>query len=206
MGKFTEYKLPLRSLSQGTHEFDFHLTKTFFTNMESEDVHDADLDVKCTVTLRGDVYELRIDIPGTVTLICDRCLDDLEFPIDTTYDINVKYGDEYNDASDTLLVIPQSDNFLNVAYMIYDTVVLAIPIKHVHPMGKCNRAMSAMLRKHRVAGSRPAGDDSEDAAIEEKLIDEMEDMDASAPRQTDPRWDGLKGLASGASDSDTDND
>ena len=65
------------------------------------------------------------------------------------YHISVRYGDEYNDESDDLLVIPEADNYLNTAYMIYDTVVLSIPIKHVHPMGKCNRQMSAMLKKHR---------------------------------------------------------
>ena len=88
-------------------------------------------------------------------------------------------------------MIPQSNSFLNVSYMIYDTASLAIPLKHVHPMGKCNRAMSALLRKHR------AVKDDEDADLAEQLIEEMDTMDAPAePEQTDPRWDALKGLAS----------
>ena len=198
MGKFTEYKLPLKTMAPGEHDYEYHLTKTFFTNMESEDVHDADLTVHLTVTLKNDVYSLDFAIAGTVTLVCDRCLDDLEFPIDANYSIDVKYGDRYNDDSDTLLEIPQSDTDLNVAYMIYDTVALAIPIKHVHPMGKCNRAMSAMLKKHRA--HTPAAND-EDAALEEQLIDEMDSMDAAADNTagatetTDPRWDALKGLS-----------
>ncbi len=190
MGKFTEYKLPLKSMAPGTHQFEYRLGKTFFNNMENEDIHDADLRVALTVVYKADVYELDFAVEGTLTLICDRCLDDLEFPVDTTYHINVKYGDDYNDDSDTLLVIPESDNYLNVAYMIYDTVALTIPIKHVHPLGKCNRQMSAMLKKHR------AGDaNDEDAAIETQLIDEMDSMDADEPRSTDPRWDALKNLA-----------
>lgn len=77
---------------------------------------------------------------------------------------------------------------------MYDTVSLAIPIKHVHPMGKCNRAMSALLRKHRTA---IAGD--EDAALENELIDEIDDLDSdtdSVPNAgIDPRWEKLKGLS-----------
>ncbi len=84
------------------------------------------------------------------------------------------------------LQIPDSDNFLNVAYMIYDTVVLAIPIKHVHPMGKCNRQMSAILKKHRAGG----GEDAEEAA---EILEEADDADS---RASDPRWDALRNLGS----------
>ena len=195
MGKFTAYKLPLKSLAAGTYDYEYHLGKQFFTDMESADIHDADLTVKLTVTHKRDIYRLDFTITGTITLICDRCLDDLIMPVDTTYSIAVKYGDDYNDEADDLLIIPESDNFLNVAYMIYDTVALTIPIKHVHPMGKCNRQMSAMLRKHRA--HRP-GD--EDAELEDNLIDEMETMDTERDEPpVDPRWDGLKALSSDAS-------
>lgn len=190
MGKFSAYKLPLKILGIGTHEFEYHLDKQFFANMESSDVHDADLSVHLTVTYKGDFYDLDFHITGEVVLICDRCLDDLHFPIDATYHIVVKYGDDYNDDSDEVLEIPQSDSSLNVAYMLYDTVELAIPIKHVHPMGKCNRQMSALLKKHRAT----TGD--EDAELENELIDEIDSMpDSSDDAPSDPRWDALRKLS-----------
>lgn len=188
MGKFTAYKLPLKSLGVGHHEFDYHLDKQFFTDMESSDVHGADLTVALTVDYDGEFYRLDFHITGEVILICDRCLDDLHFPIDASYSIAVKYGEDYNDDSDEVLEIPESDNTLNVAYMIYDTVILAIPIKHVHPMGKCNRQMSAILKKHRAR----SGD--EDAELENELIDEIDDIDAGESG-TDPRWNALRKLS-----------
>ena len=187
MGKFSVFKLPLKSLGTGTHEFEYHLDKQFFANMESSDVHDADLAVHLTVKYNGDFYDLDFHVSGEVVLICDRCLDDLHYPIDTTYHIIVKYGEDYNDDSDEVLEIPESDNTLNVAYMLYDTVELAIPIKHVHPLGKCNRQMSALLKKHRAT----AGD--EDAELENELIDEIDTLpDCSDDAPTDPRWDALR--------------
>lgn len=154
--------------------------------MENTDVHDADVVVKLTVVHKNDVYDLSFAISGTVTVLCDRCLDELQLPVETSYHIIVKYGDDYRDDSDDFLEIPESDNYLNVAYMIHDTVALAIPIKHVHPLGKCNRAMSALLKKHRSV-------DSEDAALQEELIEEMDSMDDVADEQpTDTRWDKLK--------------
>lgn len=190
MGKFSAFKLPLKSLGEGTHEFDYHLDKLFFANMENTDVHDADLSVHLTVVYHRDVYELTFDISGTVTLLCDRCLDDLLVPIDTKYKLIVKYGEDYCDDADDILEIPMSDNFLNVSYMIYDTVVLAIPIKHVHPLGKCNRQMSALLKKHR-AGA-PADDTDE---LQQELLDSIDDDGADTDAPTDPRWDALKNIA-----------
>lgn len=192
MGKFSQFKLPLKSLPKGTHEFEYHLDKEFFKNMESEDVRDASVDVKLHVTYANDVYTLAFEMKGTVTVPCDRCLDDLELEIDTTYGVKVKYGDDYREDADDLIEIPESDNYLNIAYMIYDTVSLAIPIKHVHPLGKCNRAMSSLLKKHRA--SAPGDPDAE---LEENLIEEIDSMpDTAADEQpaTDPRWDKLKEL------------
>ena len=64
MGKFTDFKLPLKSLPEGTHEFEYHLDKVFFKNMESEDVHNADLLVKLTVVHKVDIYDLTFNIEG----------------------------------------------------------------------------------------------------------------------------------------------
>ncbi|MDE7092977.1 MAG: DUF177 domain-containing protein [Muribaculaceae bacterium] len=155
--------------------------------MENTDVRDADVNVVLTLVYNGNFYDLTFDVTGTVTLLCDRCLDNLDVPIEAQYHVVVKFGESYDDSSDEMLVIPESDNYLNVAYLIYDTVMLAIPIKHVHPLGKCNRAMSALLRKHR----SQSGDDD----LENQLIDEMDDMDADQPEPAaDPRWDALKKL------------
>jgi len=191
LGKFTEYKLPLKSIAPGIHEFEYRLGKTFFENMESADIHDADLTVNLNVTYKSDIYTLHFHITGTITLICDRCLDDMVQDVDTVYNLTVRYGEDYNDDSDELLVIPESDNYLNVAYMIYDTVALTIPIKHVHPLGKCNRQMSAMLKKHRA--NLP---DDEDSEFDDTLTDEADipDQDSPASKPADPRWEGLKGL------------
>lgn len=196
MGKFSEFKLPLKTLPEGVNEYAFHLGKSFFVDMENEEIHDADIDVKLTVTRRHDSFDLQFHFTGTMTLLCTRCLDDLIFPVDTDYHVTVEFGDEYRDESDDLLIIPDSAPSLNVAFMIYDTMALSIPMKHVHPMGKCNRQMSALLRKHRGRA------DDEDAALEDELMEGIDDADdiPSQGNGTDPRWDALRGLADKSTD------
>jgi len=192
VGKFSAYKLPLKSLPSGSHEFEYDLGKQFFEDMESADIRDARLKVIAIVNVKGDIFELTLKVSGEITLICDRCLDEMQMPVDTEYNVFVKYGEDYNDDSDNLLVIPESDNFLNIAYILYDTVALTVPIKHVHPMGKCNRAMSTLLRKHRSPASSIEGEDGEMA---DELMESIEDdFDSVDDTRSDSRWNELKKL------------
>ena len=100
MGKFSAYKLPLKSLAPGTHNFEYHIDKQLFENMENTEVRAADLTVTLTVKYDGEYYSLSFKVEGTVTVACDRCLDDLELPIEATYDIAVKYGEKYGAETD----------------------------------------------------------------------------------------------------------
>lgn len=190
MGKFTEYKLPLKSMPVGSQEFDYQIGKQFFVNMEDNDVRNADVKVHLKVEHKNDYYDLHFTLGGEIIVACDRCLDDLALPVDTVYHIIVKYGDDYRDDSDEFLEIPYSDADINVAYMIHDTIALAIPIKHVHPAGKCNRAMSSLLSKHRAS----AIDGDDDADFDIDFIDDDADDTGRSDAPTDSRWDKLKDL------------
>ena len=152
MGKFTAYKVELASLRDGKYTQEFECDTPFFKNMENGDVVNSDVKVHLDLTSRNGLYDLAFTLKGVVQVPCDRCLDPIDIEIDTTYNIKVEYGDAYDDASDDLLIIPTSNSYLNVAYMLYDTILLSIPMRHVHPLGKCNRAMAAALNKHKAKG------------------------------------------------------
>lgn len=189
MGKFTEFKLPLKALPAGVHTFTYAVGKQFFADMDNADVRDAALTVSLTVTsVSADSFELHFNVHGELTVLCDRCLDEMQWPVEASYDVTVRLGDEYRDDSDEVLEIPANPGTLNVAYMIHDTAALALPLKHTHPMGQCNRAMSAMLRRHRALDADDAA-----AAAEDELL--AAGGDAPAPEApSDPRWDALKDL------------
>lgn len=140
--------MELASLPDGKFEQDFECATDFFKNMEITDVISSDVKVHLDLVKKNDAYDCNFHCKGMLQIPCDRCLDPLDHEVDTVYHVTVKYGDSYNDESDDLLVIPDSCRSLNVAYMLKDTILLTIPLRHVHPLGKCNRAMAAALNKH----------------------------------------------------------
>ncbi|MDR1502498.1 MAG: DUF177 domain-containing protein [Prevotella sp.] len=185
MGKFSLYNIPLRGLSEGKHEFKYDLDKSFFDLIDdgTADVKKGDLKVVVSLKKTSVTFELNFDITGTVHVPCDRCLDDIPMDVDTKNKLIVKFGKEYSEESDEIVIIPEEDGEINIAWFLYEFIVLSLPAKKVHPPGTCNKAMSSKLNKHR---AKSADNDSDDDSDDDISLDED---DSSF---TDSRWDGLK--------------
>ena len=184
--KLSAYKLQLKGMPVGTQQFHIVADSDFFTEMESEEIRGGNVDVAITVTKKAESYDLAIHCNGVITIGCDRCLDDMEHTVDADYNIVVKYGDSYNDDNDELLIIPESENQLDVASMVYDTIALTIPLMHVHPEGKCNKEMAEKLKQHSAQIVEEGEKDYEDSDDEETETEQNGNYD--------PRWKALRDL------------
>lgn len=184
MGKFSLYNIPLKSLSEGTHKFEYVLNDQYFKLIgdADSDIKRGSVKVEVSVKRISSTFEFNFTLIGAVYVPCDRCLDDLSIEIDSKNKLIVKFGREYSEESDEVVIIPEAEGELNIAWFLYEFITLSVPMKHVHPPGKCNKVMSSKLNKHKAVSS---DDDSEEE-------DDMEDE--SADGGTDPRWDALKGF------------
>jgi uncharacterized metal-binding protein YceD (DUF177 family) len=188
LGKFDTYKIELRNLSSGVHEFEYELGNKFFIDIDGTEVQKGKVKVFLTLKRTSLMFEMNFRIEGVVFVPCDRCLDDMEWPVESKNRLVVKFGKEYMEESDEIVVIPEDEGAINLAWFLYEFIALAVPMKHVHPLGKCNKTMSSKLKKH-VAKSTEDGEDY-------TLPNEAEDIPAGddVPETTDPRWDALKGF------------
>jgi len=171
--------LKLKTLPFGTHAIECHLDESFFNIDELSEVRRADVDVTLEVTRKSEnTYHLEINCNGTVTIPCDRCLDDLDLPVEENYCLNVEQmGTELDDTGDELLIVPSDWRELDTAPIVRDTVLLAIPMTHCHESeDDCNPDMLDALDSH-LAGAVPDDDDTQ-----------------SETTGTDPRWEALKKL------------
>jgi len=189
LGKFDAYKIDLKNLSPGTHNFEYTLGTTFFVNIDGDEVQKGKVNVTLTVKRTSAAFEMDFQLQGNVMVPCDRCLDEMELPIETQNRLVVKFGKEYAEESDEVVIIPESEGAINLAWFLYEFVALTIPMKHVHAPGKCNKTMSSKLKKH----STRSSSDSEEEYDDDDSGDDMS-MDDSGTDTADPRWDALKGL------------
>ena len=161
-------------------EYEYQLDNQFFMDLDAPEVQKGQVDVSLKVRKTSGIYQLDFHTEGVVIVTCDRCLDEMEQPIETDDRLKVKLGIDFSEIDD-IVVVPEEDGYINVAWFIYEFIALSIPMKHVHAPGKCNKDMVSKLSKH----LRVSGDDEDDD-------DFLEEDSSNEPQTIDPRWNELK--------------
>lgn len=191
MAKFSLYNISLKNLSLGNHSYDYELDNKFFEAIDGEEFRKGNVKVKVNVKRTSSTFEFSFDIKGVVKVPCTRCLDDMNLDIDTNNRLVVKFGKEYSEESDEIVIIPEDEGEINIAWFLYEFIALNIPIKHVHPPGECNRVVSTKYRKHRAVSSDDDDFEADDLDLDDDDPDTDEDVDFQSG---DPRWDPLRNL------------
>lgn len=182
MDELKQYNIAFKSLADGVHHFNLTVGRALFESIESSLINDGNLTADVELTKNEHMLKLHFSIRGTIRVACDICLGEFDYPIDDCGgDIVVKFGDEYEELSEELVVIPESDNEINVGQWIYEFICVAMPIRFVHPLdadgnSTCDPEMVERLNQY--------------------LVTEKTDTDTakSDDGSTDPRWDALKEL------------
>ena len=187
MAKFSLYNISLKNLSFGVHTYEYELDRKFFEAIDGDEVRKGNVSVTVTVKRTSSTFECNFDLNGVVQVPCTRCLDDMDQEVEAKNRLIVKFGQEYSEESDEIVIIPEDEGEINIAWFLYEFIALSIPIKHVHPAGECNRAVSSKFRKHRAVTADEVGED-------EVVADEEDFPDDEEEQTNDPRWDRLKGL------------
>ena len=175
MGKLDAYKLPLKSLPVGKHVYDYTLDTNWFTLIDGPEVRKGKVNASVIVKNTGLMYEINLRTEGTVQVPCDRCLDDMPIEIAQESRLIVKFGSEYREESEEVIIIPEADGELNIAWFLYEMIALAIPMKHVHLPGQCNRAMAEKLQEHTVYRADDEGEDASNPIWDELKNLNLED-------------------------------
>ena len=161
-------KIDLKGLEEGANHLEFDLDDTYFKAVDAPEVSQGSVHVSLDILrTRNDFFTLDFHETGTVMVPCDICLDPMEQSIETTQRLEVKFGTE-NSEEDDLVTVAEDEGILDVTWLLYEFIALAIPIKHVHAPGKCNPAMVRALEEYSAARS---GEEDEQAM--------------------DPRWEAL---------------
>jgi len=165
------YKIDLKGLTEAETTREFDLDDDYFAALDGAQLEHGALHVSVSIRKMTGFFELQFHTEGSVTVSCDRCLDDMDQPIEADNRLMVKLGDTYSDDDDTV-TIDENEGILDLSWFIYEFVMLAIPIKHVHAPGKCNSAMTRKLDE--LSGAVRSGEEEAEAI--------------------DPRWEKLLNL------------
>lgn len=127
MQALKQFSLPIKGLKIGFHNYTFNLDNQFFAEFEQSPITDSNLKAKLEVEKKSDHLALVLEFTGTVSTDCNRCTDNIDFPLESNTDILVKYDVNEREEDEIIYIHPDAPEF-NCAKFIYDMVILAIPM------------------------------------------------------------------------------
>ena len=168
MKSISTHKIEFAGLKVGKHQFSFELNKEFFENFSFFDFNNISLKVDVDLTKKSNLLELNFYAKGSVNVNCDMTNEPFDMPFDKEDFLVVKFGQEYNDEDNEILVLPFGEHKIILDQYLYELVILSLPRKRVHP-------------------------GVEDGSLESEIIEILDELKPSGlGLETDPRWEKLK--------------
>lgn len=169
MDYLKQFVIPFRGLKLGVHHFDYEIDDKFFEAIEAAEIEHGRVLVNIELTKQERMLILEFGIEGTLQVDCDRCLEAFNQPVKGTERLIVKFGEDWDEESDEVIVIPEGEHQINVSQYMYEYISLLLPMKRIHPVDEhgnstCNTEMLNRLGDHQ------------------------------HNKKPDPRWDALKKL------------
>lgn len=169
------YSINIVGLSNKEHQFQYEFGDEFFRKYGTDLVSEGTFLVDLVLNKHETFLEAEFKIKGAARLICDRSLEPFEYPIENTNKIVFKYGEEFQEITEEIVVIPRDTATLELGQYMYEFIALEIPLKKLHPRFRDEANEDDASEGKIVYSSGPS---------EEKKDDE----------DIDPRWNILKKL------------
>jgi len=163
-----EFSINILGLSKSVHLFDFELNEGFFKQYGQEVVANGKFTARVSLDKRETFIEADFNITGNAFLVCDRSLEEFDFPLTIQKRVVFKYGEEPKEISDEIIIITKDQDQLDVGQLMYEFIVLQIPMKRLHPRFK--------------------DEENKDGVVYRSSTEEDDDG------KIDPRWEALKKL------------
>lgn len=164
-------------LKSGRYEYNYILDSGFFRSFENEELCDGN--VEFAVNLEKNERHLLINFTfkGIIKSTCDRCLGELEIPVEGEQTLCVKFSDTETSEDEDVVFLPEDAYQIDLAQWMYEYVAISLPMLKVHPEGECDPEMVKFI-------------------CEERIEDEMNSNEVRElpDGESDPRWDALKQL------------
>lgn len=128
-----QYIIPFGGLKPGHHAFDFVVDNEFFDQFDHAEIKSGTVAVHVDMEREERMMVLDFSILGKIILPCDRCLEPVNIAVEGKEKLVVKLGDHYEEESELVEIIPETEKLFNISSYIYEYLHLLLPAKRVHP-------------------------------------------------------------------------
>lgn len=154
MGNLKQYTIEFRELELGEHNFEFKIKNAFFEHFEKSEVQEGALTVNVRLLKEKRLITLNIFIEGNVSVMCDRCLEYFDYPIQYEGILYLNLNPDFEEDRVDMINIKEDQGKINLAQRLYENIHLSLPLKKVHPDDEegnptCNKEMLDLIEKYK---------------------------------------------------------
>ncbi len=170
MNVLDHFSVPYKGLGNGIHYLKFSVDSDFFKKFEDSHIDNGNFEVDVELDKRHDHSILLFEIKGKTNTNCDRCLSSINLPLQGSFELHVKHG-ENEESNDEIMFIHPETSILNLTQVVYEYILLSMPIIKIYDCGAeklppCNF----------------------------EVLDKLNEGDKEEDGQQDNVWDSLKGI------------
>ena len=171
MKSLSPYLIKFSGLKDGVHIFNYELGNKFFKNFDYYDFNNAKLFAKLELEKQSTLLNLKFLFHGEIEVQCDVSMENFNLELETDYAVVVKFKDDINSTDDKVIFLPTGSHSIDISHLIYESIILAVPQKKVHP-------------------------GIENGSLKSEIVEKLEALKPKKnfKEKTDPRWDKLKDL------------
>jgi uncharacterized metal-binding protein YceD (DUF177 family) len=138
--------LPLRNLEKKRHRFKFRVNTEFFSGFENPEIIEGSAEISLNVEKFSHLMNVVLTFSGTLAVSCDRCLENLDIPVEGGNRLAVMFGkapdkpeEEYME--EDIMYVNGEDDEIDLTAYIYESICLAMPIQRVHGDGENGKSL-----------------------------------------------------------------
>ena len=171
MKSLSPYLIKFSGLKEGIHLFNYELGNKFFKNFDYYDFLDAKLFAKLELEKQSTLLNLKFSFNGKIEVQCDVSMESFNLELETDHAVVIKFKDDIISTDDKVIFMPAGSHSIDVSHLIYESIILAVPQKKVHP-------------------------GIENGSLKSEIVEKLEALKPKKnfKEKTDPRWDKLKDL------------
>jgi len=171
MKSLSPFLIKFSGLKEGIHLFNYELGNKFFKNFDYYDFLDAKLFAELELEKQSTLLNLKFSFNGEIQVQCDVSMESFDLKLETEHSVVVKFKDDIISTDDKVIFMPAGSHSIDVSHLIYESIILAVPQKKVHP-------------------------GIENGSLKSEIVEKLEALKPKKnfKEKTDPRWDKLKDL------------
>ena len=126
---------------------------------------------KLELEKQSTLLNLKFSFNGEIEVQCDVSMESFDLNWRLNMQLVVKFKDDIISTDDKVIFMPAGSHSIDVSHLIYESIILAVPQKKVHP-------------------------GIENGSLKSEIVEKLEELKPKKNfnEKTDPRWDKLKDL------------